>query len=339
MVSAIQSNEVWQPRFMPASFRQDPADDAIQFNDLALDAAPEAEKDDGFQAFGDDGFTVLDALDIINPLQHLPLVGPLYRELTGDSLDPFSRIAGSTLFFGPLGTAVSSANVALEEFTGKDMGGHFIALMKEQDTKVRDTEIAGLPPSAAGTDDLDPVTAWAMGEINYQKAEAARQGLAMPTQPYTSLLANAAPATPQRPGPDALALWSPPPVSEATSATTESPSTLLPSTPSTQSTPPTALLALNETAPDYRASPATLERLRRTTNAYRAASLETETPTPPTRTEPKDASTPQATPNGAAATDGGWFTATMIDALSKYRQADETDQANASPDSLESTLH
>ena len=38
------------------------------------------DKEDGrvehsFQAFGADGFTFLDFLDVINPLQHIPLVG------------------------------------------------------------------------------------------------------------------------------------------------------------------------------------------------------------------------------------------------------------------------
>ncbi|MBT5013959.1 MAG: hypothetical protein HON02_05865, partial [Rhodospirillaceae bacterium] len=39
---------------------------------------------DQFHAFGADGFTFLDFLDIINPLQHIPVVGSLYRDMTGD---------------------------------------------------------------------------------------------------------------------------------------------------------------------------------------------------------------------------------------------------------------
>ena len=44
--------------------------------------------------FGDDGFTFLDFLDIINPLQHIPVVSTIYRDLTGDTLDYGSRVAG-----------------------------------------------------------------------------------------------------------------------------------------------------------------------------------------------------------------------------------------------------
>ena len=86
-----------------------------------------------FQAFGADGFTFLDFLDIINPLQHIPIVGTLYRSMTGDEIDPGSRIAGSTLFGGPIGTVVAMANVAVEQSTGQDMGDHMIALISGED--------------------------------------------------------------------------------------------------------------------------------------------------------------------------------------------------------------
>jgi hypothetical protein len=86
-----------------------------------------------FQAFGADGFTFLDFLDIINPLQHIPVIGTAYRALTGDEIDPGSRIAGGTLFGGPIGTIVSMANVAVEQNTGKDMGDHMMAWFTDED--------------------------------------------------------------------------------------------------------------------------------------------------------------------------------------------------------------
>jgi len=81
-----------------------------------------------FQAFGADGFTFLDFIDIINPLQHIPVVGTLYREMTGDQIDPGARIAGGTLFGGPIGAAVSLVDVAVEQSSGQDMGEHMMAL-------------------------------------------------------------------------------------------------------------------------------------------------------------------------------------------------------------------
>ena len=84
-----------------------------------------------FQAFGEDGFTFLDLLDIINPLQHIPVVSTIYRDLTGDTLDHGSRLIGGTLFGGPIGALVSVANVIFEETTGKDMGEHMMALFTD----------------------------------------------------------------------------------------------------------------------------------------------------------------------------------------------------------------
>ncbi|MGQ3031076.1 MAG: hypothetical protein ACT60Q_22290, partial [Ferrovibrionaceae bacterium] len=34
--------------------------------------------------FGDEGFSFKTVLDTINPLQHIPIVSTIYRELTGD---------------------------------------------------------------------------------------------------------------------------------------------------------------------------------------------------------------------------------------------------------------
>lgn len=77
--------------------------------------------------FGNDGVTFNDLIDIVNPLHHLPFVGPVYREFTGDQIDPAPRIFGGTLYGGPLGAAVAFTNVAIKEKSGKDIGEHVIA--------------------------------------------------------------------------------------------------------------------------------------------------------------------------------------------------------------------
>lgn len=125
--------------------------------------APSKEAADGgkeFKAFGDDGVTFLDLVDIINPLQHIPVVSTLYRDLTGDTLDPAPRIMGSTLFMGPVGLVASVANVMVEHNTGKDMGGHVLAYFRD-DAEPLTTKTAAVAPAAAGTDGTDPVTQWA----------------------------------------------------------------------------------------------------------------------------------------------------------------------------------
>ena len=53
-----------------------------------------------------------DLLDMVNPLQHIPVIGSIYRQISGDEIRPIIKIAGGALFGGPLGAAFSVASVA-----------------------------------------------------------------------------------------------------------------------------------------------------------------------------------------------------------------------------------
>lgn len=79
---------------------------------------PKEQRKINFQPFGQDGISFLDFLDIINPLQHIPIVSNIYRTITGDVIDPVSKIAGSALYGGPIGAAASLMDVILEYNTG-----------------------------------------------------------------------------------------------------------------------------------------------------------------------------------------------------------------------------
>ncbi len=92
---------------------------------------PSAAQDDGFSLWDSDGFGFGDLLDIVNPLQHLPLISTLYRDLTGDDIGPAARVLGGALFGGPIGAAVSVASAVVDEATGDDLGGHMLALARD----------------------------------------------------------------------------------------------------------------------------------------------------------------------------------------------------------------
>ncbi len=100
--------------------------------------------------FGEDGFSFWDLLDIVNPLQHIPVVSTIYRAVTGDKIDPGARIAGGTLFGGPIGMALSLVSAMVEEGTGKDPGEHALAMLGigEDEAPPADpaTAIAQAPP-------------------------------------------------------------------------------------------------------------------------------------------------------------------------------------------------
>lgn len=81
--------------------------------------------------FGEDGFTFADALDVVNPLQHIPVVDTLYRDLTSDEIAPGPRVLGDGIVSGLLGTGfgllATLANVVVEEWTGRDVGEHVLS--------------------------------------------------------------------------------------------------------------------------------------------------------------------------------------------------------------------
>ena len=58
-------------------------------------------------------------LDVINPLQHLPVIGTIYRAITGEHIGPVEKIAGDALYGGMWGAITSVADVAFESITGK----------------------------------------------------------------------------------------------------------------------------------------------------------------------------------------------------------------------------
>ena len=60
-------------------------------------------------------------LDVINPLQHIPVIGTIYRAITGEHIGSVEKIAGDTLYGGLWGAVSSVADVAFEGLTGKSV--------------------------------------------------------------------------------------------------------------------------------------------------------------------------------------------------------------------------
>ena len=86
-----------------------------------------------------------DLLDVVNPLQQLPVVSSVYREATGESISIPARLAGGFLFGGLPGLIGSAAMVAFEEVTGDSVLGHIGSLLEDG------TETAAAEGAPAGT--------------------------------------------------------------------------------------------------------------------------------------------------------------------------------------------
>ncbi len=79
-------------------------------------------------------FSFHELLSELNPLQYLPVVGTIYRAVTGDTIPETVREAGSLvvsgLLGGPIGVVTGLATLAVEKVTGIDpeaIGGKVLA--------------------------------------------------------------------------------------------------------------------------------------------------------------------------------------------------------------------
>lgn len=95
-------------------------------------------------------------LDVINPLQHLPVVGTIYRAITGEHIGGIEKIAGDTLYGGFLGAVSSIADVAFEGIAGNSfedtamswIKGDGITAVTSVKVSVRETALNIPAPSA-----------------------------------------------------------------------------------------------------------------------------------------------------------------------------------------------
>jgi hypothetical protein len=84
-------------------------------------------------SYEDNDFSFSDVVDFINPLQHIPVIGTLYREATGDAIKPETQVAGDILYGGAVaavggliigaiaGTTASTNNAAIGQEEGKPL--------------------------------------------------------------------------------------------------------------------------------------------------------------------------------------------------------------------------
>jgi hypothetical protein len=96
------------------------------------------------QKSSDWDFSFHNLLDIINPLEHLPIIGTIYRAITGTHIGIPEKIAGDALYGGLWGAVSGVADAAFEAVTGKDFGSTVLALFTGHH---RDTAVASNVPT------------------------------------------------------------------------------------------------------------------------------------------------------------------------------------------------
>jgi hypothetical protein len=149
-------------------------------------------------------FSFKDLLDIVNPLQHIPVIGSIYRYLTGDEPSVGTRVIGDALYGGPIGFGVSVvSNALLTNESGQDLGERLLAdVFGPHD---HDSPTLGTPQVATG----QPIPLLASQAVAQQNAPPARSGAALPARGIASAsapLSLAGPAAaPQQSSPQGLA--------------------------------------------------------------------------------------------------------------------------------------
>jgi hypothetical protein len=105
---------------------------------------PETES----EFFGEDGFGLSDLLDVINPLQHIPVISSIYRNLTGDEISAAAKLAGGTLYGGPLGLVSAFVSGVVEDAAGTTLGDVIVAAFSDENNTEIAANVAAILPAA-----------------------------------------------------------------------------------------------------------------------------------------------------------------------------------------------
>lgn len=135
-------------------------------------------------------FGFYDLLDMVNPLQHIPLVSHLYRKLTGDEIKSAPMVIGGAIFGGPVGVATGLANVIVREETGKDIAGNALGFLSGDKPQMKKQQIIDDPENrlaaalAGTTPDELPVSLLAFTDRGLAKAPEPAQKITEYFSPY-----------------------------------------------------------------------------------------------------------------------------------------------------------
>jgi hypothetical protein len=152
----------------------------------------------GVSLWSHGSFGFKDLLDIINPLQHLPVIGSIYRYLTGDEPSGGARIVGDAIYGGPIGFGVGVVSTMLTDGEGRDLGERVLAsVFGARGDGASATAVAQAPvsaPPAAQAQTVQPaVVASAASQTQAQPGSPTQ----LATQLYRSP-AISAPVTPEQ---------------------------------------------------------------------------------------------------------------------------------------------
>ena len=117
----------------------------------------------------DEPFGFGDLVDIVNPLQHIPVVSNLYRAVTGDNIRPSSDIIGKAIYGGLAGAASGLANVIIKHETGRNVMEHAVAMVQDTSPAIATPSPATAQSATRETAELSAKTATGISAGNTGK--------------------------------------------------------------------------------------------------------------------------------------------------------------------------
>ena len=183
-------------------------------NQMKAGKIPSSANKSGF--WGTDGFTFADLIDFVNPLQHIPIVSTIYRAITGDEIGIGPRLFGGAILGGVVGVGSALVNAAVENETGKDIGGNVLAAVTSAGKKAMNvanltpaaqtaTKVAALRPAEGLAPMPGMVASAATAEAEAAEAVAVKPTAALPfPETAPGMMQGVNPATAQILGTDAI---------------------------------------------------------------------------------------------------------------------------------------
>ncbi len=111
-------------------------------------------------------------LSELNPIQYVPVVGTIYRAVTGDTIPETARIVGSLvvsgLIGGPIGLATNLGLLAIEKATGIDpekIATEFLASIGIGAGDAAPAAAASAPPAPVPPDPDPAAVAWSPSQL------------------------------------------------------------------------------------------------------------------------------------------------------------------------------
>lgn len=168
-------------------------------------AANAAKARDQAQGTDETSLGFKDVLDLINPLEHLPIISNVYHAIVGESTaKPAVKLVGDAVYGGPLGMLSGGVDAIIKQASGKDMVETVAGWFGHEkstdgiDTKLADAAIQ--PGAAPANADANQI---ALADIQWNQPAAITKPIpnfglasAAPLPPIANLPAAGAPIAP-----------------------------------------------------------------------------------------------------------------------------------------------